>query len=348
MTDVIAGMGMVPIGRQGENLVTRVVLPNIRGGAGGIVLLHQRSRDKNPYPVTVTEDAGHVYWVVSSADTAYDGAGRLELQWQGSGGEVLKSRIWQTYCQRSLTKPTDPPEPWADYIGDVARNAAVASSAAKKTAEMYDEIAQGLEDGSFKGEKGDPGEKGEPGSAAAAVFTDSGNGNLVLNSAADQTAKRYFASALFPGLGFKYIPVVHGGTYADPYGIKAGSGVSLVDAINALTEPGIYTIYQNRASTDVPDGAKKINSSLRGLCCLSQINKHYAYILMIDQASNLYVQHIQGDVGGGWKTMFCAEDAAGGIKNPNALTIKIGSQNITYDGSSAQTVEIADGSEVAY
>lgn len=163
MTDVIAGMGTVPIGRQGENLVTRVVLPNIRGGAGGIVLLHQRSRDKNPYPVTVTEDAGHVYWVVSSADTAYDGMGRLELQWQGSGGEVLKSKIWQTYCQRSLTKPADPPEPWADYIGDVARNAAVASSAAKKTAEMYDEIVQGLEDGSFKGDKGDPGEKGEPG-----------------------------------------------------------------------------------------------------------------------------------------------------------------------------------------
>lgn len=121
MTDVIAGMGAVPIGRQGENLVTRVVLPNIRGGAGGIVLLHQRSRDKNPYPVTVTEDAGHVYWVVSSADTAYDGMGRLELQWQGSGGEVLKSKIWQTYCQRSLTKPADPPEPWADYIGDITR-----------------------------------------------------------------------------------------------------------------------------------------------------------------------------------------------------------------------------------
>ena len=186
------------------------------------------------------------------------------------------------------------------------------------------------------------------GDDATAAFADSGNGNLVLNGAADQTAKRYFASALFPGLAFKYIPVVHGGTFADPYGIKVNSGMSLVDAINALTEPGIYTIYQNRASTDVPDGAKAINSSLRGFCCLSQISKHYAYILMIDQASNLYVQYIQGDVGGGWKTMFQSEAAASGVKNPNALTIKIGSQSITYDGSSAQTVEIADGSEVAY
>ena len=36
------------------------------------------------------------------------------------------------------------------------------------------------------------------------------------------------------------------------------------------------------------------------------------------------------------------------LKNPNELTIKIGSTTVTYDGSAAKTVEIADGSEVAY
>ena len=36
------------------------------------------------------------------------------------------------------------------------------------------------------------------------------------------------------------------------------------------------------------------------------------------------------------------------LPNPNALTIKVGSTTITYDGSEAKTVEIADGSEVAY
>lgn len=36
------------------------------------------------------------------------------------------------------------------------------------------------------------------------------------------------------------------------------------------------------------------------------------------------------------------------LKNPNALTIKIGSTTVIYDGSTAQTVTIADGSEVAY
>lgn len=36
------------------------------------------------------------------------------------------------------------------------------------------------------------------------------------------------------------------------------------------------------------------------------------------------------------------------LPNPNALTVKIGSTIVTYDGSSAQTVEIADGTEVSY
>lgn len=36
------------------------------------------------------------------------------------------------------------------------------------------------------------------------------------------------------------------------------------------------------------------------------------------------------------------------LPNPNALTIKIGSTTVTYDGSTAQTVEIADGTEVSY
>lgn len=36
------------------------------------------------------------------------------------------------------------------------------------------------------------------------------------------------------------------------------------------------------------------------------------------------------------------------LPNPNALTIKIGSESVVYDGSSAQTIEIADGNEVAY
>ena len=41
-------------------------------------------------------------------------------------------------------------------------------------------------------------------------------------------------------------------------------------------------------------------------------------------------------------------DIPSALKNPNALTIKIGSTTVTYDGSTAQTVTIADGTEVSY
>lgn len=36
------------------------------------------------------------------------------------------------------------------------------------------------------------------------------------------------------------------------------------------------------------------------------------------------------------------------LKSPYALTIKIGGNSVTYDGSAAKTVEIVDGSEVSY
>lgn len=53
-----------------------------------------------------------------------------------------------------------------------------------------------------------------------------------------------------------------------------------------------------------------------------------------------------------WDTVFTIlsqkTDIPSALPNPNALTIKIGSTTVTYDGSTAQTVTIADGSEVSY
>lgn len=49
---------------------------------------------------------------------------------------------------------------------------------------------------------------------------------------------------------------------------------------------------------------------------------------------------------GSWHVFVDSQPTA--LKNPNALTIKLGSETITYDGSAAKTVEIADGTEVSY
>lgn len=154
----------------------------------------------------------------------------------------------------------------------------------------------------IQGVQGERGPKGDKGDTGSATFEDDGNGNLTMSGVTAQTARRFLQSLTVSGLNFKYVNPIRSGTYSNPYGIYVGSGASLVDAVKALTEPGLYTVYQNRASTDAPAGAKAINSSLRGLVSLSQINKHYAFIFMVDQASNFYVQYIQNDVGG-WKQM---------------------------------------------
>lgn len=167
-------------------------------------------------------------------------------------------------------------------------------------------------------------------SAAALAWKDDGKGNVSISSAAEQTARRFLKSLTVPGLNFKYIDPLNSGTFADPYGLKINGGASLADTINALTEPGVYTVYMNRAATDVPPRAKEINSSLRGLVCLSQINKHYAYILMVDQDSNFYVRYIQGDVAGAWQQMYStkqSEDDSDAVSGQIALK----ADNLFYD-----------------
>ena len=174
--------------------------------------------------------------------------------------------------------------------------------------------------------------------AGAANAADSGDGNIVVAGAAAQTAKRFLQSIIFPGLDFKFINPLHNGTYANPYGIYVGSGASLVDAINALTEPGIYTIYQNRASTDVPAAAAAASSSLRGIACLSQITKHYAFIFMVDQNSNFYIKYVRADVGSEWKQML--PDGTGVITETKIAQGAVGTANL---GSKVVTAEkIAD------
>lgn len=79
MIDVVPNAGVIALGKQGENLAVRVTLPNIRAGAGSILLLHQRSDDQQPYPVPVVEADGGKTWRSTQngnvwAPTAYPAA----------------------------------------------------------------------------------------------------------------------------------------------------------------------------------------------------------------------------------------------------------------------------------
>ena len=136
MIDVVPNAGVIALGKQGENQAVRVTLPNIRAGAGSILLLHQRSDDQKPYPVPVVEADGGIIWTVSSTDTAYPGRGQAELQWLGENGEVAKSITYQTNTTRSMAEPgAVPDEPLKPYTQAVAKDAQAARDAAASATE---------------------------------------------------------------------------------------------------------------------------------------------------------------------------------------------------------------------
>lgn len=136
MIDVVPNAGVIALGKQGENQAVRVTLPNIRAGAGSILLLHQRAADQQPYPVPVVEADGGIIWTVSSTDTAYPGRGQAELQWLGADGAVIKSVTYQTNTLRALTAPgAVPDEPLRPYTQAVARDAQAAKDAAANATE---------------------------------------------------------------------------------------------------------------------------------------------------------------------------------------------------------------------
>lgn len=162
--------GLINIGKLKENLVTEVELfaPGFEGGSYAVLL--QRPGEKQPYPVTTRTEGERLIWTVQTADTAIPGTGKLECRWYGDSGEVAKSQTYIVRITDGLPDPTEAPQEWAGYIGQVAQNAnraeTAANSAAGSAQAAADTLAQAKEDlaaGKLKGDKGDQGERGPQG-----------------------------------------------------------------------------------------------------------------------------------------------------------------------------------------
>lgn len=116
----ITTQGTIALGRQGENGVTEVHFPQPSALLEETwTLNHQRATDTEAYPVALTKEGHDLVWLVSSGDTAIPGAGKVELTCYGSGGEVLKSMVYNTKVVQSLTtgeEVPDPVKPWYDAL----------------------------------------------------------------------------------------------------------------------------------------------------------------------------------------------------------------------------------------
>lgn len=75
---------------------------------------------------------------------------------------------------------------------------------------------------------------------------------------------------------------------------------------------------------------------------------HASGLLVRFAAQSLTIAIINGTVNASNTRLATLNDIPEHLPNQYALTVKIGSTTVTYDGSSSQTVEIADGTEVSY
>lgn len=164
--------GLVEIGKIKENLVTEVAFDcaDLGDGSGAYAVVFQRPKDAAPYPVAFRAEWPNIIWVVQAADTAKPGTGKVEVRWFGNGDQVGKSKTYMVRINDGLPDPTEAPQEWAGYIGQVAQNAkraeTAADSAAGSAQAAADTLAQVKDDlaaGKLKGEKGDKGDKGERG-----------------------------------------------------------------------------------------------------------------------------------------------------------------------------------------
>lgn len=110
----------IPLGRAGENEYTEIAFDisawQREFTINSINLLIQRPTDGEAYPADVTIEGVYAVHTLTSADLAYPGIGKCQLQML-SGTVIAKTRIYSTLCNCSLdVTGGDAPTPWAGVV----------------------------------------------------------------------------------------------------------------------------------------------------------------------------------------------------------------------------------------
>lgn len=173
------------IGRRGENEVTEVVFDftewQEQFGTGVIDLYVKRSVDFDAYPVVLSIDGTVATWLVTAADTAVVGSGKIEFVYTVDQ-KVAKSAIFPFYVGEDIgqasSEPPDPYESWIETLTELgtetqanAQAAAQSASDAADSATSASESAGQAEDSAEDAEAWAVGERsGEPVSAGDETY----------------------------------------------------------------------------------------------------------------------------------------------------------------------------------
>ena len=85
--------------------------------------------------------------------------------------------------------------------------------------------------------------------------------------------------------------------------------MALVDKMDELG-PGLYTVFMERSCQDIPEGAREIDSSCRGIFFVDtyKIAEHksehfYGWALLFDHDGNVYSKYVRRSVASDWKKL---------------------------------------------
>ena len=132
----------IPLGKQGENLVTQVLLDCSyfvsTFGDGIAQLMHKQAQSDVLYPVDIEQDGSIVKWTVTNADTGCVGTGKAELRWYVDNA-LAKSVIFHTDISKTLDGNENPTPPvsaksWVDHVVDSAIKSITSSTKAEQSA----------------------------------------------------------------------------------------------------------------------------------------------------------------------------------------------------------------------
>lgn len=91
--------------------------------------------------------------------------------------------------------------------------------------------------------------------------------------------------------------------------ISPSNDMLLVDKMDELG-PGLYTVYMERSCQDIPEGAREIDSSCRGIFFVDtykiaeQNSQHfYGWALLFDHDGNVYSKYVRRSVASDWKKL---------------------------------------------
>ncbi len=124
------------LGRRGENGVRALVFDFADWvaelGPGIAQIVARRAGEETAYPVNSEQQGSTLRWIVSAADTACPGYGEAQLTYR-VGGQVAKTRKYNTYTADSITWPEDVPGPEQSFLNQMLKAGAEAKAGALRS-----------------------------------------------------------------------------------------------------------------------------------------------------------------------------------------------------------------------